>query len=54
MMPCCPSPASAELVLGIYPFPDTDPFVVHYRPSVYFLGNQPDFETALIGGEFTT
>lgn len=37
--------------LGIYPFPDADPFILHKRPDIYFLGNQPEFETALVGGQ---
>jgi DNA polymerase delta subunit 2 len=40
-----------QLMIGIYPFPDADPFIIQQRPDVYFLGNQPDFETALVGGE---
>ena len=40
-----------SLMIGIYPFPDADPFIIHHRPEVYILGNQPEFETALIGGE---
>jgi DNA polymerase delta subunit 2 len=38
---------------GIYPFPDADPFIIHHRPHVYVIGNQPEFETALVGGELT-
>jgi hypothetical protein len=48
-------PARTDIVLtvpGIYPFPDADPFILHHRPDVYFLGNQPEFETALVGGKF--
>lgn len=36
---------------GIYPFPDADPFIIHHRPHVYVIGNQPEFETALVGGK---
>jgi DNA polymerase delta subunit 2 len=35
----------------MYPFPDADPFILRQRPDVYFIGNQPEFETALVGGE---
>lgn len=41
-----------ELMTGIYPFPDADPFIIQHRPDVYFLGNQPEFETALVGGQW--
>lgn len=37
--------------IGIYPFPDADPFIIHHRPHVYIIGNQPEFETAMIGGQ---
>ncbi|CAD6578096.1 MAG: hypothetical protein TREMPRED_002110 [Tremellales sp. Tagirdzhanova-0007] len=40
---------TAPDTLWIYPFPDADPFIIHHRPDVYFLGNQPEFETALVG-----
>ncbi|WOO81490.1 DNA polymerase delta small subunit [Vanrija pseudolonga] len=41
---------TAPDTLWIYPFPDTDPFILRHRPDVYVLGNQPEFETALVGG----
>jgi hypothetical protein len=41
----------AEQCVGMYPFPDADPFILRQRPDVYFIGNQPEFETALVGGE---
>ncbi|KAK4687131.1 DNA polymerase delta subunit 2, partial [Tremellales sp. Uapishka_1] len=40
---------TAPDTLWIYPFPDTDPFIIQHRPDVYFIGNQPEFETALVG-----
>jgi DNA polymerase delta subunit 2 len=39
--------------IGIYPFPDADPFIIQHRPDVYILGNQPEYETALTGGELS-
>jgi DNA polymerase delta subunit 2 len=36
--------------IGIYPFPDQDPFILKARPDIYIVGNQPEFETALVGG----
>lgn len=36
---------------GIYPFPDADPFIITHRPHVYVIGNQPEFETTLTGGQ---
>jgi hypothetical protein len=41
----------ADRGVGMYPFPDADPFILRQRPDVYFIGNQPEFETALVGGE---
>ena len=41
---------TAPDTLWIYPFPDADPFIIHHRPHVYVIGNQPEFETALVGG----
>ncbi|ORY25755.1 DNA polymerase alpha/epsilon subunit B-domain-containing protein [Naematelia encephala] len=40
---------TAPDTLWIYPFPDADPFIIHHRPDVYVLGNQPEFETILVG-----
>lgn len=34
---------------GCYPFPDIDPFVLSARPHLYIVGNQPSFETGLVG-----
>jgi DNA polymerase delta subunit 2 len=35
---------------GSYPFHGNDPFVIQECPHVFFAGNQPRFETALIEG----
>ena len=35
---------------GCYPFQDTDPFVLKDCPHVFFVGNQPKFEKAVIEG----
>ena len=35
---------------GCYPFQDKDPFVIGDCPHIYFVGNQPKFESALIDG----
>lgn len=35
---------------GSYPFQDRDPFVLLECPHVYFVGNQPRFDTAVIEG----
>lgn len=42
---------TAPDTLWIYPFPDTDPFIISHRPDVYVIGNQPEFETTLVGEE---
>ena len=36
--------------LGCYPFQDDDPFVIEECPHVYFVGNQPEFDTTVIDG----
>ena len=41
----------AHTVIGVYPFPDADPFIIHKRPEVYIIGNQPEFQTTLVGGK---
>lgn len=45
---------TAPDTLWIYPFPDTDPFIVGHRPDVYVIGNQPEFETCVVGGDEQT
>lgn len=37
-------------VAGCYPFQDKDQFVIEECPHVYFVGNQPRFETSVIEG----
>ncbi|WVQ70346.1 uncharacterized protein L199_008573 [Kwoniella botswanensis] len=44
---------TAPDTLWIYPFPDADPFIIKHRPDVYVIGNQPEFETALVGDSDT-
>jgi len=41
---------TAPDTLGCYPA-DEDPFVLDECPHIYFAGNQPQFQTALITGE---
>lgn len=36
--------------IGCYPFQDNDPFVIEECPHVYFVGNQPRYETMVIEG----
>ncbi|CAK9780848.1 unnamed protein product [Cutaneotrichosporon oleaginosum] len=40
---------TAPDTLSVYPYPDTDPFIIHHRPDIYVVGNQPEFETDLVG-----
>lgn len=35
---------------GCYPFQDKEQFVIEECPHVFFVGNQPNFETAIIEG----
>ncbi|KAH9821825.1 DNA polymerase alpha/epsilon subunit B-domain-containing protein [Melampsora americana] len=41
------SPTSPD-TLWCYPFKDHDPFILNELPKVFFIGNQPKFETELI------
>lgn len=36
--------------IGCYPFQEKDQFVIEECPHVYFVGNQPKFETTVIEG----
>jgi DNA polymerase delta subunit 2 len=36
--------------LGCYPFQDKDQFVIEECPHVYFVGNQPRYDTTVIDG----
>ncbi|KAI9823641.1 MAG: hypothetical protein M1819_001154 [Sarea resinae] len=45
----CAAPTAPD-TLWSYPFQETDPFVMEECPHVYFVGNQPRFETRLIEG----
>ena len=37
--------------LGCHPFQDRDPFLLDECPHVYFIGNQPQFDTSILEGE---
>jgi DNA polymerase delta subunit 2 len=37
--------------IGCHPFQDSDPFLLKDCPHVYFIGNQPQFETRLVEGK---
>ncbi|KAG2183722.1 hypothetical protein INT43_006733 [Umbelopsis isabellina] len=41
---------SAPDTLWCYPFQDRDPFIVEQCPDVYFIGNQPRFDTSELVG----
>ena len=45
-----PSRNKADYFAGCYPFQDKDQFVIEECPHVYFVGNQPRFETNVIEG----
>lgn len=44
------APTSPD-TLFCYPFHDRDPFILTRTPDVYFIGNQPTFETRLVKSE---
>ena len=44
------SAPTAPDTLWCYPFQDSDQFVLAECPHVYFVGNQPKFETSVIEG----
>lgn len=39
-----------SIFVDCYPFYEKDPFVLNEAPHVYFIGNQPQFDTKLIEG----
>eukprot|EP00316_Scyphosphaera_apsteinii_P008485 CAMPEP_0119338688 /NCGR_PEP_ID=MMETSP1333-20130426/96663_1 /TAXON_ID=418940 /ORGANISM="Scyphosphaera apsteinii, Strain RCC1455" /LENGTH=446 /DNA_ID=CAMNT_0007350035 /DNA_START=6 /DNA_END=1346 /DNA_ORIENTATION=+ len=41
---------TAPDTLGCYPFATEDPFIIRECPHVYFAGNQPSYQTALVDG----
>ena len=43
---------TAPDTLTAYSFKDKDPFVIESAPHVLFTGNQPEFKTKLVEGEF--
>ncbi|KAL9061731.1 MAG: hypothetical protein Q9206_000354 [Seirophora lacunosa] len=45
----CGAPTAPD-TLWSYPFQDRDPFVIEECPHVYFVGNQPRYETTVIEG----
>ncbi|MCJ1247441.1 hypothetical protein MMC30_004655 [Trapelia coarctata] len=45
----CGAPTAPD-TLWCYPFQEKDPFVIEECPHVYFVGNQPRFESAVIDG----
>jgi DNA polymerase delta subunit 2 len=45
---------TAPDTLWCHPYFDTDPFIITQRPDIYFIGNQPSFQTALISSSSKT
>ncbi|KAL8714663.1 MAG: hypothetical protein Q9220_001612 [cf. Caloplaca sp. 1 TL-2023] len=45
----CGAPTAPD-TLWCYPFQDNDPFVIEECPHVYFVGNQPRYDTMVIEG----
>jgi DNA polymerase delta subunit 2 len=41
---------TAPDTLWSYPFQDREPFLIDACPNIYFIGNQPKFETKLVQG----
>ena len=38
---------------GCYPYYDKDPFILEKCPHVYFVGNQPKYESKVLDGNLT-
>lgn len=47
---CTHRERAADFLIGCYPFQDNDPFVIEECPHVYFVGNQPRYDTTVIEG----
>lgn len=41
---------AADIPTGCYPFQDKDQFIIEECPHVYFVGNQPRFESTVVEG----
>lgn len=41
---------TAPDTLGCHPFSDRDPFILECTPDLYVVGNQPHFQTKMVGG----
>ena len=41
---------TAPDTLPCYPYTDTDPFILHSAPHIFFCGNQPSFQTSVVSG----
>ncbi|KAK3914976.1 DNA polymerase delta subunit 2 [Frankliniella fusca] len=44
------APSSPD-TLRCYPFSDTDPFIIKELPDVYFVGNQPSYQSKIFRGD---
>jgi DNA polymerase delta subunit 2 len=35
-----------------HPFKDSDPFILNERPNVFFIGNQPSYQSKIVESEY--
>lgn len=50
-MNCSHIAPTAPDTLGCYPYYEKDPFILEKCPHVYFVGNQPKYQSKIINGE---
>lgn len=50
-MKCSHIAPTAPDTLGCYPYYDKDPFILEKCPHVYFVGNQPKYQSKVLHGE---
>lgn len=50
---CCTGPDNTLTTLAVsYPFTVEDPFILEHCPHIYVVGNQPEYASTILEGEF--